>query len=442
MSRGRTRAPEGGTLVAGMPLFLEESRALPLVDLELVFRTGSALDPEGKEGVTRLLGRMCRMGTKKLRGHEVEERVSALGGRLSIDVSTSYLRVHGTVIRRNLEPFVELVASLVSTPALRVADLAHVKREAEADRIASFDNDRGLVARHFRKALFRDHPYGRSVVGTKKSLRGIDRSDLVEFHQANFVRGNLLVGAAGDIDLETFAPMVERYLADLPDGTARAARVPATKQRRGMHLLVVDKPQRSQTQILVGTLGSRFRDPLTFPLLVANTAFGGMFTGRLMHEIRTVRGLSYGASSRIGQDHARDAFSMYTFPTASETASTVELMLSLYRQFVVDGISDAEAEAAKQYLANSRCFEEDTAHKRLDALLDAALFGLPSDHYTRFAEHVRAVEPEVARSAIRERLSTRDLQIVVVATASEVQSSLSQLGGLTSIEVVPYDADV
>ena len=87
--------------------------------------------------------------------------------------------------------------------------------------------------------------------------------------------------------------------------------------RAGRRLLVVDKPERTQTQILVGTMGTSAHDDDHVPMVVGNAVFGGTFTSRLMKEIRSKRGWSYGASARTGIDRRRQSWVLWTFPAAT-----------------------------------------------------------------------------------------------------------------------------
>ncbi len=313
------RTPRG-TLV-----LLEESHDLPLVDFEVTVRTGSVHDPVGREGLARLAARMIRMGTAKIDGPTVEDTIARLGARLTVETSTSFVRFYASVIKRNVEPFVALLSKLVRRPAFRAADLAQVKRETVADIVASRDSDRTLAGRYFRAFLFGDHPYGRPVVGTRASVRAIQRADVMRHYRAHFVASNMVIGAAGDVDKGELSDLVSRYFADLPEGTAPRDRVPAPKMPRGRRVLIVDKPERTQTQIFIGSLGARAHDSDIYPLVVANTAFGGTFTARLMREVRSKRGWSYGASSRIGQDRQRDAWYMWTFPGVRDAVACAEL---------------------------------------------------------------------------------------------------------------------
>ena len=419
-------------------VLVEPDHALPLAHIGLVLRTGSVHDPRGQEGLARITARMLRMGTRSLSAQEVEEKIDSLGAQLTVGCAPSYVQLTGVVVAHNLEPFFELVSELVTTPAFRAKDLARAKREAIAELVGVVDDDRSLAARHFRSFAFGKHPYARSVAGTTSSVRSLDRAAVLAHYEKHFVASNLIVSMAGAVDPEEAKRLVSRYLK-LPHGRAPKLATPEPVLAKGRRLVLVDKPERTQTQIIVGTLGTHVHDPDHTALQVANVVFGGLFTARLTHEIRSVRGLSYGASSSLGHDRQRDLWSMWTFPAAKDAVKCLSLQLDLYEKWVEDGVRPSELKRAKSYLVKSHAFEIDTPQKRLDQRIEAELFGLPSDYFDAFVQRVKHVTRDDANAALRKRLSTRDLAIGVVATASELREPLSQLPDLRELRVVPFD---
>jgi zinc protease len=425
--------------VSGMQVMLEESHSVPLVDLELTLRTGSTHDPEGLEGLTRLTWRVQRMGTPELRRDQVEEAISRLGARLSVQIAPSFVQLHGVVIRRNLDPFLELLSRLLFEPAFRQRDLAQAKRETKADLVALRDNDRSLAGRAFRQHLFGDHPYGRSAVGTLRSIGAIRRSQMKECYERHLVGGNAILGMSGAVSREDVEGLVERHFGRMPKGRVPALRMREARPRKGRHVLIVDKPARTQTQIFMGTLGLKVGDPLFYPLLIGNTAFGGTFTSQLMQEVREKRGWSYGAYSRLGGDRKRDAWFMWTFPSAEYAVDCIALQLELLEGLMENGISAAEHRFARDYLIKSHCFDLDTASKRLTPRIDEALYNLPPYYYDDFTPSLRKVRRAEVHEALKRRLSSRDLSIVLVATAKDVEQKLAELPGIETVQSVPYD---
>lgn len=419
-------------------LLVESSNVLPLVDVEIAFRVGSLQDPIGKEGLAQLTGQLLRRGPHGISTDGFEDRLANLGARLTVDTAMRSTRIRATTLCRNLEPLLELVADMVWRPALRARDFAKLKRHAQASLLSRLDDDQTLGAIHLRERLFAGHPYGRSTSGSADSLRRINLRDAERFYGRYLETGAFIVGVSGDISESEAESLVD---AQFPRRTKKMngkRDVPATHIRRGRHVVIVDKPERTQTQLYIGTLGARTHDRNLFPLIVSNTAFGGTFTGPLMQEVRAVRGWSYGAYSRLTHSDQRDAWYMWSAPSAEYSADCAALELELLDRWVEKGLAKASLKFAQQYLINSHCFNRDTPSKRLESRLDIELLGVPRRYVERHDELVAQVTRKQANDATRARISPRDLVMVVVATAKDVKNAFEKLPGVSSVEVVPY----
>lgn len=424
------------------PVFVESSDALPIVSVLVAFRSGSAFDPEGREGLARIAARMIRRGAEGLSAQVIEETIDALGGELAADASPSALTVHFEVIRRNLDAFVDLVARLFSAPTFDEGELGRLLRESEAELIEARDSDRGLASRAFRRTLFAGHLYGRRVSGSIASLRSIRREDVAAFYKSHYTRANAVVAISGDIDEAEGQALADRLLAGLPVGERVADPVPPPARKPGRHLVFVDKADRTQTQMVIGGLGTDANDPDHIPLVVANNVFGGTFTSRLMQEVRAKRGWSYGASSRVGFDRQRDAFTMWTAPKATDAAACLGLQLELLHAWRDAGVTADELSFVQRYLVRSHAFEIDTARKRVHQRLEAELFSLPEGYHEKYLERVEAVTVESANAAVRARISEDDLVIGVVGTHSEIGEAIAAaIPNLASVTVAPFDLE-
>lgn len=419
----------------GIPVHVEESHALPLVDIEILCCEGSVLDPIGREGLTRLTAQMIRRGPRGMSAEAFDEAIESLGAVLSATISPHTVRFHGSVIRRNLEPFLRLIGRMLATPGLRPKDLARQKRKNEAELIELRDHDRSLAARAFRRHLFREHPYGRPASGSLETVGSFTRAEVSAQLERLVCAKNLLIGVAGDVTAEEIAPILDRELAGIPTGASCRVELRPAQIAPGRRVLVVDKPQRTQTQVYVGTLGARVAEPDYHALLVANTGFGGTFTSRLVQEVRAERGWSYGVGSKLGVDREREAWTMWTHPAAEQVLDCLRLELELLDAWVDEGLSDAEVQRASDYLVKSHAFDLETAEKRLEPQLETALYDLPRDYFPRFVEHVRAVTPRAAADAVRARIAKDDLSIALVATATdELMAGLAALPGVRTVE--------
>lgn len=423
--------------------FVESSTTVPLVSIVVTFRTGAIADPEGKDGVGRFMSRMLRRGTEGMTSPEIESAIDRLGAELGVDVGPTTTSFHAQVIRRNLDPFVELFAKILGKPTFPDDELARLRRESVAELLDARDNDRALASLAFRRGLFAGHPYARAAAGRPSTLERITKDDVLDAYAKRFVRADMVIGFAGAITADEAKDRGTRLASAVAERPRADLQVPETVMPSGRRLVFVDKPERTQTQILIGTLGTHPSDPDHVPLVVANAVLGGSFTARMMREIRSKRGWSYGASSRLQIDRARRGFSMSAFPAATDCAKCVALELELLRAWVEGGITPRELAFVQKFLTRSWAFEIDTAQKRVDHALDVETLALPADYYTAYREHVRAVTRAEANAAVKRRIDPSRLVVTVLGTAKDlvddVAKAIPDLGATT---VIPYDREI
>jgi zinc protease len=373
---------------------------------------------------------------------ELDTRVDSLGASVSTDVAHSVALFQGTVIRRSLPAFVDIMADILGRPGLAEVEFNRLRREVEAELLDSLDDDRGLVHRWFRRKLFENHPYGRPLSGTRATLAAIDLEAVRRRAATLAARAGTVFAWSGDIERSEAERLSDEVLARLDDGTVPVETTPEPVMIPGRRLVLVDKPDRTQTQILIGGLGTHPRDADHTALVVANTIFGGTFTARLTDEVRSKRGWSYGAYSSLPFDRRRQAFNMWTFPKADDAAPCIELELELLRVLRERGVTKKELASAKRYLVRSHAFAVDTASKRVGLELESRLYDLPPRYHADYTKRIGAVTLDEVNRAIQNRLPERDLLIVVVGTAKDIRSAIeAKVSDLASSEVVAYDTE-
>jgi zinc protease len=427
----------------GCVALVESSPVVPLVSIVLAWRSGATSDPPAKDGICRFAARMLRRGIDGMTASEIETAIDTLGGELGLDVGPSTMSLHAQVIRRNLKPFIDLLARIVGKPAFADDEIARLRRETAAELVDARDSDRSLGNIALRRALFAGHAFARGAAGRISTVETFTRDDVLAAYKRHFVRSDLVIGFAGAITTEEATSLGAELAGAIAEGTAPSiAGIPEPERPKSRRLVFVDKPERSQTPILIGTLGSSPHDPDHFPLVLATAVFGGTFTSRMMREIRSKRGWSYGTSARLAIERRRHAFTMSAAPGAADCAPCLKLELELLEQLVEKGITARELAFIKNYLVRSHAFEIDTAPKRLGQAIEVEVLGLPTDYHSRFVEHVKSVELDASNASLKERLTPNELVIAVVGTASDLFDEVkAAIPNLSEAEVVPFDRD-
>ncbi len=422
----------------GAVVLLEESHALPLVSITILSKCGAAHDPSGKTGLARVTTRLLLRGADGLSATEIEEKLDLLGAEASDDTTASSTGLQVQAIARNVEALADLLSRIVGAPSLTEEELARLLREMDAEQLEQRDDDRTLAERGLRRAVFGDHAYGR--VTTRESLSKIRLDDVRGFHSRFFTRKNIILSIAGDVTPDQARRLADRMLSRVPPGEPVPDPTPEPVQKVGRRLLFVDKPERTQTQIFVGSLGTSAHDADHYDLVVGDAVLGGSFTSRLMREVRSKRGWSYGASSRLDMGRKRQWFYAHTFPKSDDAAPCIALELDLLEKWAKKGITPREHAFIKKFLVRGYAFDIDTASKRVQMAEDIEAFDWPADHHTAFVAKIKASELGAVNAAIELRIKPADMAIVVVGTASEILSKVqAAIPGLASTEVISFE---
>ena len=406
----------------------------------LSFPVGALLDPPGKEGLCYLTGQMLMRGAGAYDQAAYADALDVLGSTLSVGVGRERTTLSGDALTRHLDDFEALLALALSAPRFDADELEKLKRQAIAELAQVVDNDAALGQRFFLKRLFAGHPYGRPVKGTELTIAAITAEDVRAFFAEHFVRGGIIAGASGDVTDARAEAFLDRTAGALPDRTPPPAVIPPCPTPRGHAVVLVDKPERSQTQVFIGHTTLDGNHPDYLPLLVAQTIFGGTFTARLSHEIREKRGWSYGAYSYLSADRQLGSFTMRFYPNLADTMPAVAMANTMFEALVADGVSADEVAFACDYLKNSHAFSIDTAERRLGELLSARLQGRPEDWVDRFVDRVAAITPEAVNAALRRHLTPDALVTAIVATASDLEPALRAWPNATGLELVDHRA--
>jgi zinc protease len=429
---------------AGSLILVDSQPAFPLVRVVVAVRAGSAWDPRRKDGLANLLGEMARRHAAGRARADIDARLDALGASLEVRTDPDSLRFEGHVLTRHLDAFLAILAEVVLRPDFEPAELARTREEILATIDESRNDDQALCARYFIRDLYAEHPYAHAPDGDRASLLRITAGDLAAFHRRHFVGGNVIFAAHGDVTPQDLDAAVVRHFGALAPGKGPgpnplAIRDPVAPQ--GWRINIVDKPEREQVQIMFGHIAVAATNADFVPFMIATSAFGGHgMTSTMMSEVRTKRGLAYGAYMQLSQRLGRGASVGSVFSARDKAIITLKLVLRLYVALMEKGLSDEQLNHARTFLAGSYASEMDDPERRLDARVTAEVTGLPPGFVDQLPQQIASTSNAQIRAAMKRHVHARDLAITVVATAADFRSRLlDSRVAPSAVDVVPYE---
>jgi zinc protease len=417
----------------GLEVVVAERRGVPLAAVRVVLRGGAALDPAGRSGLAHLVALATRRGTRSRTGPEIDLAVESIGAELGSGVdedATSYgLSAPVDVLPRCLD----ILAEVVTAPAFPAKEVDRLRRREVASLAHDLDEPGSVADRAMLSAAFGAHPYGRAPEGRIKDLEAARRADLVAYHARHYRPSEAILVVAGAVDAAEVLRLVRRRFGGWDGAPATRLSLPPPAPPAAA-VLVVDKPDLSQTQVRILSEGFERRSPDYYPAMVTSAVLGGGFTSRLMEAIRVERGLSYGVRSRFATSAAGGVFFISTFTKVETTAEIVQVALDETARLADQGPTAEELDRTASYLCGLFPLSLETHDQLAEKLSDLALYELADDEVTGFRDRVRAVTPEACLAIARRYLPLERRAVVAVGPARAIARSLERFG---PVKVVP-----
>ncbi|MFZ5471900.1 MAG: M16 family metallopeptidase [Myxococcota bacterium] len=412
---------------------------LPLVAMRLVVEAGSAVDPSDKLGLAELTVSLWRRGTATLSADQIDEAIEFVGGSLGLGASEDYLSIAMSAPAEHMEALMQVLGKLASEPSFVPLEVESARRRHLAMLANELDDPGAIAQRALLRAVWGDHPYGHEVSGMRAHVGRVTRDDVVAFqreHVGPRVSTLIVVGDVAAVDVFAAA---DRAFAGFSGGPA-SAKPPAPKSKAQLagQVLLVDKPDQTQTQVRVGGLGVKKTDPDKFAIVAFNTVLGGGFTSRLVTEVRVKRGLSYGAGSSFDSLKAGGTFCASTFTKTETTRKAIDVVQRELSRMRKQGPTPEELRAAQRYVVGLYPARFETNESVSAAVADMVVHQIPLEWIARYRERVVAVSTREATAAAKAHLP-EDPTLVLVGNAEKIRPQLSGLGPVTEIQAAELE---
>ncbi len=419
------RLPNGATLL------LAEKRDVPLIAFVAYLRGGSLVDPPGSEGLAALTAGMLRKGAGKRSAREIASAADGVGARLDTGASLEVSWVSGEFLARDEGLMLDLLASLLLRPSFPDSEFLKLKQQSIEAIRAGKDNPNNVLDEYGRAFLFLGHPYGRSVEGDENTLEGITREEVIESYRANYGGDRLILSMVGDFDSNRMEQKLRAAFADWAKARAPMPAVPRPAPSKGRRVLLVDKPDATQTYFWIGNVGIARTDADRDAVDLANTAFGGRFTSMLNTALRVQSGLTYGVRSRLTRHTLPGPLAIMSFTKTESTRRAVDMALDVLGKFRAAGLDSITVASVKSYISGLYPTTLETGDAIAALLSDLAFYGLTRAEITEYARRIEALEPAAIGPVVRRVYpGSEDLTLVLIGNAAKVRPIARRYGPL------------
>ncbi len=411
--------------VKGAKAYLVQTQALPMLDIEISIDAGDRFDPTGKSGLASMTAELMNYGARSSKGAlseaQIADEIADLGANFGISVGgeRAVIRIRSLSRKDLRDRAMQLASAMLSAPTYDAKILEREKQRAITGLLEAETKPESVLERRFRKSVYGNYPLSESP--SVKSVGSVSVSDLARFHQ-QFYRGDrIIVSIVGDVSPAEANEIVEVLLKNVPQS---GAAIPALPQFERSPIEPLASRQifipfdSQQAHIAMGMTAITRSNPDYFPLIVGNYILGGGgFVSRLMSEVREKRGLAYSVFSYFAPGKDTGIFQAGLQTKGDQATLALEVMNSTIANFIANGATPSELQAAKANLVNGFPLRIDNNRKLLDNVSSIAWSDLPLDTLETWTTKVDAVTLEQVSAAFQKYLAMDRMKIVVLGAS-------------------------
>lgn len=396
----------------GIEAWLVEDHRNPIIAVRVAFRSGAALDPEGREGLAAMAMALLDEGAGDLDSQQFQGRLEDLAIRLWFDADHD--SVGGTLqtLTRHRDEAFRLLSLALASPRFDPDAVERVRRQLQSAVRQELQDPDTVARRRLFALLFPQHPYGRPVRGTDASLARITGDDLRGFVRTRLARDALIIGVAGDITRDDLAALLPATFAALPETAAPAAVADVVPVTAGQVTVAdMDVPQ---SAVAFAQAGLKRDDPDYYTALVLNEIVGGGgLTSVLFEEVRERRGLVYGVySTLLPLDHA--GVWLGGAATGNQRVNeTVTVVRETWSRLAAEGVKAEQVADAKTHLTGSFPLRFTSSARIAGLLAQLQLDRLGIDYLDRRNRLIEVVTPDQVNRLARTRMTPAALTFVI-----------------------------
>jgi predicted Zn-dependent peptidase len=327
---------------------------------------GSRDEEPAEAGVSHFIEHLLFKGTARYSALEIAEIFDGLGGELNAATSREHTLIYARVPDHHLETAMDVMSDMVFSPAFAELD---AEREVVLEEIAMYDDaPQELVHDLIAEAVFGEHPLGRPVIGTAEVISSIAREDIARYHSEMYVPANIVVAAAGNIEHEHVAELVQRALESRNAlGASRLNARPPLVQPPPPRLRFQRKDT-EQYHVCLGAPGISRSDRRRFAASILDAILGGSASSRLFQEIREKRGMAYAVYSFVSQYTDTGQIGVYLGTREDNLSDALAITAEQIADLAAGNLPDRELERAKENLKGRILLSMESTSTRMNRL--------------------------------------------------------------------------
>ena len=337
------------TLKNGLRIIVISQKGTQAATVLALVGTGSKYEKKEENGISHFLEHMFFKGTKKRPDKiDIAETLDKIGGIYNAFTGEDYTGYFAKVSASNFELALDWVSDIYLNSLLPEKEMEKEKGVIIEEINMIYDHPMSYVSTLWNKLLYGDQPAGWDIAGTKESVSGISRQELLDYMNSQYVASNTIVCLAGNINIPSAIEKIKKYFSSIK--STKPFEKPRVIERQTSPELLLHTKNTDQSHICFGARSYNVFHPQKYAQDLLAVILGGMMSSRLFIEVREKLGLAYYVKTTIDSNPDTGCLVTQAGVDNKNIEKAISTILKEYKKISQKRISPAELKKAKDYV--------------------------------------------------------------------------------------------
>jgi len=418
----------------GLKVIVVENHKLPRVSYQLSLNNDALIEGD-KAGYTSFAGDLISKGTTTRTKAQIDETIDYIGASLS----TSATGIFASSLKKHTDKLLDVMTDVLYNPTFPKEEFEKIRKRT-ASNLASSKTNPEAIAGNIRSVVNfgKNHPYGE--VQTDETIKNITIEDCKNYYNTFFKPNNAYLVIVGDITPAEAKMQAEKFFKPWEKGNVPVVKYSNPVYQEGSHVRFGNKEGAVQSVINISypidmKPGG---DDVIKANLMNSILGGGIFSGRLMQNLREKKAYTYGARSNIATDKLIGNFNAFASVRNEVTDSAVSEFIYELDRIVKEPVTAADLSLAKNSMTGNFGRSLESPQTIANFALNTYRYNLPKDYYNNYLKNLEAVSINDVQEMAKKYIRPENCNIVVVGNKDNVADKLKKFDSDGVIDF--YDA--
>jgi predicted Zn-dependent peptidase len=355
----------------GLIVMTERMEYMRSVAMGVWIKSGSRCETPETNGISHFVEHMLFKGTSSRSAQKIAREMDSIGGNLDAFTGMETICFSVKSLAEHVPIALDVLADMVLNPVFAEQDIERERKVILEEIKIDEDTPEVLVHELFTQAFWKDHPLGKPILGTAKTVARLDQQSLLAYHGDRFHGGNMIFSAAGNLDHDRFVEAVAQKFSTLAGGET-LHELPAPKP--SARIVLRNKKALEQLQVCLGVPALSITDESRYAALMLSTVLGGGMSSRLFQTIREERGMAYSIYSDLSPYRDAGALCVFAGTSVGKGLEVVTLILDEFRKLKQDLLTEEELTRAKNQVKGNILLGLESSNSRMANLAHQEMY--------------------------------------------------------------------